>query len=374
MGSGRWEDEVTRIVIHTPHYLDFDGSERRGGRARLLAELLSIITEDWGRPVTVIQKGHQDFHKTDSHGVPVIGVRAPLSTYGDVTLGRRARRHLRPDDGVLYGAGAQGAWPFHVQGAKGVQHGIGWDGPYSAVNRGYHERVNLDFVRAARSVLCVDTNYINWVRQQGALGVELASKCTYMPNFADLERLPVAEPERAPHTPLRLLYARRYEPKRGPSLFVGALSLLKQRGIAFEATMFSVGGVDVLERTLADAGLSDAVAVRTAGMDAILDEYAAHDVAVVPTVWSEGTSLAAVEAICAGLPVIATPVGGLGNLIVPDFNGRLVAPRAEEIADAIADYAQDSAMWTRHRRACLSLRPALSRRRWRAGALRWLRG
>lgn len=373
MVSRPWDEVARRVVVHTSHYLDFDGTERRGGRARVLGELLRMMREDWGREVIVVQKGLRDFETTDPDGLPVIGLRAPLSSMGDAVLGRRARSVLRAGDVVFYGAGAQGAFPFHVQGCKGVQHGIGWDGPYSRVHRRYHDLVNLAFVRAARSVLCVDSNFINWLRMRGALGLKLAARCVYSPNFADTERIPTGAPDRPPGRPLRILWARRNEPKRGPDLFMDALAELKIRGVEVEATMYAVGDHPGLRAGLDRRGLGEHVEVGEADMAEILGVYQHFDVAVVPTRWSEGTSLACVEAICAGVPPVVTPVGGLGNLVLPGFNGCVVSPTPGAIATALASY-QDEARWRRHRHACLSMRTALSLSSWRARVFPWLLG
>ena len=108
-------------------------------------------------------------------------------------------------------------------------------------------------------------------------------------------------------------------------------------------------------------------------MDSILNLYNDYDVAVVPTLWSEGTSLACVEAVCAGLPVVATPVGGLGNLIVPYFNGLLAEPSPLAIARAIEE-AAESRLWNRMHRNCLGMGECFGKKRWESSVLDWLKG
>ena len=171
--------------------------------------------------------------------------------------------------------------------------------------------------------------------------------------------------------PLRLLFARRYEIKRGYSLLLDALQILKRDGFVFNTSLFTIGGRKALESELSTRGLEDVVQVGEESLDGILARYADADVAIVPTIWSEGTSLSCVEAVCAGLPVVTTPVGGLGNIIVPEFNGLIAAPVAAELAAAIARFG-DSDTWRRMRSNCLSMRPALGRDRWRRQVLAWL--
>ncbi|MGB7052340.1 MAG: glycosyltransferase, partial [Acidimicrobiales bacterium] len=66
------------------------------------------------------------------------------------------------------------------------------------------------------------------------------------------------------------------------------------------------------------------------------------DIAVLSSI-SEGFPFAAVEALMAGRPMVATEVGGVPEVIVPPY-GKLVAPgRPLDLADAICAMAADRA-------------------------------
>ncbi|WP_420806389.1 glycosyltransferase family 4 protein [Vulgatibacter incomptus] len=219
--------------------------------------------------------------------------------------------------------------------------------------------------------MCVDTNFINWLRGSVSDGLELSLKCNYIPNYADTDLL-TPRNDTPPSTDPRLFFARRFERKRGTHLFIEALSNLRRDGFSFTASICTIGGADTIRRLLVQESLSEIVEVSEERMDSILGRYRHADIAVIPTLWSEGTSLAAVEAICAGVPVVTTPVGGLGNLVVPGFNGVVTAPTAHGIAEGIRQIAQPSA-WLEYHKNCLSMRPSLSRSRWEERALAWVR-
>ncbi|HEY8767047.1 MAG TPA: glycosyltransferase family 4 protein, partial [Dehalococcoidia bacterium] len=70
--------------------------------------------------------------------------------------------------------------------------------------------------------------------------------------------------------------------------------------------------------------------------------YMTHDVAVVPSTWEEPFGLVALEAMAAGLPVIATQSGGLTEIVRPHFNGALV-PRNNAVAlgEALLTFASN---------------------------------
>ena len=59
------------------------------------------------------------------------------------------------------------------------------------------------------------------------------------------------------------------------------------------------------------------------------------DISVVPTLGSEGTSLSLLEAMASSCAVICTPVGGMSNIVINEFNGIIVNYKSSEIAIAI---------------------------------------
>lgn len=73
----------------------------------------------------------------------------------------------------------------------------------------------------------------------------------------------------------------------------------------------------------------------------IRDAYHRADIVVIPTLFSEGTSYACLEAMSCGLPVIASNVGGLNDLIQDGFNGLLVPPGEQALTAALVRLVQD---------------------------------
>lgn len=72
--------------------------------------------------------------------------------------------------------------------------------------------------------------------------------------------------------------------------------------------------------------------------------YLAAHVVVIPTFAFEATSIAAIEAMTLGKPVIATNIGGLNDVIDDGFTGLLVQPTVEQIAGAVVRLVNDTAL------------------------------
>jgi glycosyltransferase involved in cell wall biosynthesis len=100
------------------------------------------------------------------------------------------------------------------------------------------------------------------------------------------------------------------------------------------------------------AGLSDRVCVKgPVARDVSVDWMRAADAAVLPSDW-ENFPHAAVEALAAGTPVIATAVGGVPEIVESDVNGILVpAGDVDAFAAAMASFVRDGGLVDRLRAA-----------------------
>jgi hypothetical protein len=65
--------------------------------------------------------------------------------------------------------------------------------------------------------------------------------------------------------------------------------------------------------------------------------YKEADIVLIPTLFSEGTSLSCLEACATGNTVIATRIGGLTDIIIDRYNGLLINADSKSLEDAIVD-------------------------------------
>ena len=125
------------------------------------------------------------------------------------------------------------------------------------------------------------------------------------------------------------------EERKGHIYLLKAAARLKAKGLRLSYRVAGAGSLrQQLERDAASLGLKDDVEFLGFVHDtpAFL---AAIDLFVMPSLF-EGLGVAALEAMAAGKPVIASRVGGLAESVVDDVTGLLVAPGDDaQLAEAI---------------------------------------
>jgi glycosyltransferase involved in cell wall biosynthesis len=145
--------------------------------------------------------------------------------------------------------------------------------------------------------------------------------CSLIPNGVDLEKFqPV--PSVPDNGPLRLLCVGRLIERKGQHHLIEAVKRLV--GDGFDVTLDLIGTGDAQpanEAQVARLGLADRV--RFLGYvprEEIARHYATAHVFILPS-YNEGMSVALLEAMASGLPVVVTPTGGTSELVDPEVNG-----------------------------------------------------
>jgi glycosyltransferase involved in cell wall biosynthesis len=139
--------------------------------------------------------------------------------------------------------------------------------------------------------------------------------------------------------PLRLLFFGRMMDYKGLPLLVAALDQLRNEGLTVDVTLAGEGDLKGQKQRLESLGVT--VINRWLRDDELSSLFATHD-AIVLTHTEASQSGCAAAALGAGLPVIATPVGGLVEQIAHEVNG-LVAERVDgaALARQISRMAKD---------------------------------
>jgi glycosyltransferase involved in cell wall biosynthesis len=144
---------------------------------------------------------------------------------------------------------------------------------------------------------------------------------------------------------LRLLAVGRLEEEKGHRYLLEAVAALGERGEEVELELVGDGSArGRLTEQARRLGIADRVEFRgSVGQDLLHRHYAAADVFCLPSL-GEGVPVVLMEAMAMGLPVVATRVGGVPELVGDGAHGILVAPtEVGELVEAIAALGADAA-------------------------------
>lgn len=158
----------------------------------------------------------------------------------------------------------------------------------------------------------------------------------------DLQQFDYKEPQRKAK---KMVYVGRLSAEKGVPILFDSMAQLKEQGYEVELTLLGDGEdrgfLEKLARTMA---IEDRV--RFGGFvdqTTIAKTLRDSDMFVLPS-FAEGIPVALMEAMAIGIPVIATYVGGVTELVIDGETGQVVSPSdAAGLARAIARYVDDLA-------------------------------
>lgn len=263
--------------------------------------------------------------------VPLEHVRRPVSPLRDlrglVELIRLCRRE-RPaivhanssKAGIL---GRLAAWIARVPVRVFTVHGWAF--------AQYHGVASRTYLVLDRLVRPLTTSFICVSERTRAAGIEartcVAERTTVIPNAVDVASTPAAALDGRP--PRVISVGRMKEPKD----FVALVHALARIRSPYRA-VFVGDGPDrpLVEAAIATAGVGDRIEL-LGERDDVAAQLAGSDTFVLSS-RSEGMPMSVLEAMAAGLPVVASAVGGVPELVADGETGLLVPP---DDCDALAD-------------------------------------
>lgn len=176
--------------------------------------------------------------------------------------------------------------------------------------------------------------------------------CSNVHVLHNMVELPEHEAERVPLEPgntLKLLFIGKICKEKGVNELLEALAAVRASGFDVEAHFAGNGAVEEMRGKASDLGLeSKAVFHGTVVGEAKDRLLRSCDVLVLPS-YVEGLPLVLLEGASYGMPMLATTVGGIPELVEPGVNGMLVEPRdARALGHAISAYASNPALILKH--------------------------
>lgn len=171
----------------------------------------------------------------------------------------------------------------------------------------------------------------------------------------DLSYGPIAGPISNHAGPLRILFFGRILRYKGLELLLDAIESLRARDVALSLDIYGEGRIKTATRARLSA-LGAKVENRWLDHREFKEILSCYDLVAVPHIEASQSGVVA-AAFGAGLPVVATPVGGLVEQITRDVTGVIAdSVTASALATAIRKVADDRALLARLQRGVIAQR------------------
>jgi glycosyltransferase involved in cell wall biosynthesis len=220
-----------------------------------------------------------------------------------------------------------------LRGAKVVMHAHGGNIETWLTTRRTRNLMRLAMLPASHVVAV-------WSAGERTLGRALGPRrVSLIDNGVDVELFVPAEVD---HRPPRILYVGLLTPRKGVLDLIQASRLLRDAGIEHELLL--VGGMPdegpEAARPVLDAAEGVARLLGTRPPKEMPAAYADADVFCLPS-WWEAMPLSVLEAMSAGLPVVATDVGDVARLVTTECGFVVPAKDPRRLADALRSLLVD---------------------------------
>ena len=249
---------------------------------------------------------------------------------------------VRPDVVHLHTEIPEFAWALASVPSRGVRtvpvvrtvHNTVLWGGWGRMGR-FAER-RLAGARVAAVSFAARTAFLDWRANAGPPD----DQAVVIYNGVDADGLPDGPGE--PGRPPLLCFAGRFEPQKGIDVLLESVTRLTASDPPFRVAIFGEG---TLGPIVTDAvARSDGRMVVSPPMADLRARLGSFDAILMPSRF-EGLSLLAVEALCAGIPLLATNAPGLDEVLPDWYPGRCPPDDPTAFAEVMRAFLADPAMW-----------------------------
>ena len=311
-----------------------------GGIETYIYNLCKVLLTAHISPI-IYQFADKDFIK-EYKNIKVVGTKITSTNYSKNSrvLTKKIQEFFDYENDILIFASEEYVVPFKSKNVVTIQHGISWDIPNdNNVWLNYFKnsiRALIEYRRLdnCSHVVCVDYNFLNWYRA-------IFKKYDYkkfhaIPNFCDTSYVKKDPPQK---DNIKIVYARRFVKHRGAILFANVAKRILEKYPNVEICFAGKGTCESEMKNILSKCIN--VTFTSFTPDESIAFHSDFDIAVIPTIGSEGTSLSLLEAMAAGCAVVSTNVGGITNILIDGYNGSIVNATEEDIYSAVERLIND---------------------------------
>lgn len=335
-----------KLYIICQRYFDsMSHSVTIGGIQTYISNLCEIVKEIGIVPV-VIQKSTVSITER-YNGYDVVSVKTshiPSYRFQNLILFKEYWRRSNQNDVLLY-ATEDMIQPWKKGPIIAIQHGISWDicsvkscsrisNVLQILKRAKYAMWITKKISHTDRLVCVDYNFVNWYRSQVK---HIETNCCVIPNFTFIPDINSCT--KGENGIVKIIFARRFQIFRGTRVFTDAISKLLQKIPNIEVT---IAGEGPDEKYMVDKLKKYPNVIFTKFKYYESQQiHSDKDIAVIPTIGSEGTSLSLLEAMSAKCAIICTNVGGMTNIIIDGYNGLMINPDEASLYCALEKLIKD---------------------------------
>jgi Glycosyltransferase len=364
-------EPTNHVAVMAATFLSFEGDNfYSGGAERYLLDLYQVC-QSLGIELTIYQYGNfpwtRRFKGIDVRSLSR-GGHAPSVLSMDCILrfNQLFYQQVNRFSSInIYSAFFE-AYNLSASPSIGISHGVAWDNPAANYASGTpFWEANRRFIEGAKQcdhMVSVDTNTANWFQ---TIDYELGKKVQVIPNYVDLNEFSPRPDYRERRDKTVIVYPRRLYEARGLYLVLNILDDILERypnvEFHFVGKGFEQDTSHVVKKQEKWKGR-----VKWYWLDPLQmpQAYKDADISLIPTLYSEGTSLSCLEAMASGNAVIATRIGGLTDLIINNYNGLLIDPNEQSLKEAIETLLNDHNKLSLFKERAIDVAKAFSKDSW----------
>jgi glycosyltransferase involved in cell wall biosynthesis len=364
--------KIANVIIVYDAVLKLDGSGRTVGGVQTYLLSLACSINRTGVKAVILQEGSIDFDR-ELDGVTILGRKVTYNNSDKkyIRLYEYIKAQYDPGDTLIIWGSFYNARKQSDFTAISIQHGLTFDLIRHSRRNDFVVKLGLSWFiklfqrsqafcrfKRVKYRVCVDYNFLNWFRTMSSR-IDDANTAV-IPNFTDIPSWPVQEKT----SYKKILFARRFVDKNGTRFMVEVAGNMIRECPEVEFTFAGEGpGLPLIAQL--QKQYPDRVFITQYEPAGTLEFHRQYDIAVIPTLGHEGTSLSLLEAMAAGCAVVCSNVGGMTNVVIDRYNGIMITPNAANLQAAIGELVADPEMANRLRFAARdTVENGFSRKLW----------